>query len=165
MSLPFAFRSTALFRSTLLLVGAVAALVAQSAARADDPDPVAAVITRLRVQEAPQPVRERPQWRAPHKVVLLAFANGRGWAGREAAFAAAAPKAQIVVAKDMASAVTATADADVIIGFNPEICVPKIVDNDKQLRWIASMAAGVENWGGVEYCEAPHIFDQPSKQL
>ena len=146
MSLPFAFRSTALFRSTLtLLVGAVAALVAQSAARADDPDPVAAVITRLRVQEAPQPVRERPQWRAPHKVVLLAFANGRGWAGREAAFAAAAPKAQIVVAKDMASAVTATADADVIIGFNPEICVPKIVDNDKQLRWIASMAAGVEN--------------------
>ena len=146
MSLPFAFRSTALFRSTLtLLVGAVAALVAQSAARADDPDPVAAVITRLRVQEAPQPVRERPQWRAPHKVVLLAFASGRGWAGREAAFAAAAPKAQVVVAKDMASAVTATADADVIIGFNPEICVPKIVDNDKQLRWIASMAAGVEN--------------------
>jgi phosphoglycerate dehydrogenase-like enzyme len=146
MSLTFAFRSTALFRSTLrLLVGAVAALVVQSAARADDPDPVAAVITRLRVQEAPQPVRERPQWRAPHKVVLLAFANSRGWPGREAAFAAAAPKAQVVVVKDMASAVTATADADVIIGFNPEICVAKIVDSAKQLRWIASMAAGVEN--------------------
>jgi phosphoglycerate dehydrogenase-like enzyme len=146
MSSPFAFRSTALFRNTLaLLVGAIAALVAQSAARADDPDPVAAVITRLRVQEAPQPVRERPQWRAPRKVVLLAFGNDRGWAAREAAFAAAAPKAQVVVAKDMASAVTATADADVIFGFNPEICAPKIVDNDKQLRWIASMAAGVEN--------------------
>jgi phosphoglycerate dehydrogenase-like enzyme len=146
MSSPLAFRSTALFRGTLaLLVGAVAALVVQSAARADDPDPVAAVITRLRVQEAPQPVRERPQWRAPHKVVLLAFANSRGWPGREAAFVAAAPKAQVVVAKDMASAVAATADADVIIGFNPEICVSKIVDNAKQLRWIASLAAGVEN--------------------
>ena len=146
MSSPFAFRSTALFRSTLvLLVGAVTAVTAQSTARADDPDPVAAVITRLRVQEAPQPVRDRPQWRTPRKVVLLAFAYGRGWAGREAAFAAAAPKAQIVVAKDMASAVKETADADAIIGFNPEICVPKIVDNDKQLRWIASLAAGVEN--------------------
>jgi phosphoglycerate dehydrogenase-like enzyme len=146
MSSPFAFRSTALFRSTLvLLAGAAAALVAQSAARADDPDPVAAVITRLRVQEAPQSVRDRPQWRAPHKVVLLAFVNGRGWPGREAAFAAVAPKAQVVVAKDMVSAVAATADADVIIGFNPEICAAKIIDNAKQLRWVASLAAGVEN--------------------
>jgi phosphoglycerate dehydrogenase-like enzyme len=146
MSSPFAFRSIALFRSILLLlIGAVAALTAQSTARADDSDPVATVITRLRVQEAPQPVRDRPRWRTPHKVVLLAFAYGRGWASRESAFAAAAPKARIVVAKDMASAVKETADADVIVGFNPEICVPKIVDNDKQLRWIASMAAGVEN--------------------
>jgi len=146
MSLPFAFRSTALFRSTLaLLVGAIAALMVQSSARADDPDQVATVIKRLRVQEASQPVRERPQWRAPHKVVLLAFASSRGWADREAAFAAAVPKVKVVVAKDMASAVAETADADVIVGFNPEICVSKIVDNDKQLRWIASMAAGVEN--------------------
>jgi phosphoglycerate dehydrogenase-like enzyme len=151
MSPLFAFRLTAPFRSILvhralaLLVVVTAALAAQSAARAEDPDPVAAAITRLRIQEAPQPVRERPQWRAPRKVVLLGFSKNRGWIGREAAFAAAAPKAQIVVAKDMASAVAATADADVIIGFNPEICVPKIVDNDKQLRWIASLAAGVEN--------------------
>jgi phosphoglycerate dehydrogenase-like enzyme len=151
MSPLFAFRLTAPFRSTLvhralaLLVVVTAALAAQSAARAEDPDPAAAAITRLRIQEAPQPVRERPQWRPPRKVVLLGFSKNRGWIGREAAFAAAAPKAQIVVAKDMASAVAATADADVIIGFNPEICVPKIVDNDKQLRWIASLAAGVEN--------------------
>jgi phosphoglycerate dehydrogenase-like enzyme len=159
MSSPFAVRSTALFRSTLaLLVGAVAALLVHSAARADDPDPVAAVITRLRVQEAPQPVRERPQWRAPRKVVLLAFANGRGWGGREAAFAAAAPKAQIVVAKDMASAVTAAADADVIVGFNPEICVAKIVDNAKQLRWIVSMAAGVENCMAVPGIRARNLL-------
>jgi phosphoglycerate dehydrogenase-like enzyme len=114
-------------------------------ARANDADPVAALIAKLRVQEAPQPVRERSQWRAPRKVVLLAFGSSRGWAGREAAFAAAAPKTQVVVAKDMAAAVTATADADAIIGFNPDICSPKLIDNDKQLRWIASLAAGVEN--------------------
>jgi phosphoglycerate dehydrogenase-like enzyme len=159
MSSPFAVRSTALFRSALtLLLGAVAALLVYSTARADDPDPVAAVITRLRVQEAPQPVRDRPQWRAPRKVVLLAFSNGRGWAGREAAFAAAAPKAQIVVAKDMASAVTAAADADVIVGFNPEICVAKIVDNAKQLRWIVSMAAGVENCMAVPGIRARNLL-------
>jgi phosphoglycerate dehydrogenase-like enzyme len=103
------------------------------------------VITRLRVQEAPQPVRERAQWRAPKKVVLLEFGNPRGWAGRQQAFAAAAPKAQIVVATDMASAANATADADVIVGFNPEICSAQLIDNAKQLRWLESLAAGVEN--------------------
>jgi phosphoglycerate dehydrogenase-like enzyme len=117
----------------------------QPAARADDADAVAAVIARLRVQEAPQPVKERAQWRAPRKVVLLAFGADRGWAGRETAFAAAAPKAQVVVVKDMAAALTATVDADAIVGFNPEICSAKIIDNARQLRWIASLAAGVEN--------------------
>jgi phosphoglycerate dehydrogenase-like enzyme len=138
-------RARALFRGMALLVGALGALTAQSAARADDADAVAAVITRLRVQEAPQPVKERAQWRAPRKVVLLAFGADRGWTGRETAFAAAAPKAQVVVVKDMAAALTATADADAIVGFNPEICSAKIIDNAKQLRWIASLAAGVEN--------------------
>ena len=142
----FTVRSTALFRSTLAgLIGAIAVIVAPQIARADDANPVPALIAKLRVQEAPQPVRERAQWRMPRKVVLLAFANSRGWAGREAAFAAAAPKVQVVVAKDMAAAVAATADADAIVGFNPEICSPKLIDNAKQLRWIASLAAGVEN--------------------
>jgi phosphoglycerate dehydrogenase-like enzyme len=135
----------ALFRGVALLVGAVGALTAQPAARADDRESVAAIMTRLRVQEAPQPVKERAQWRAPRKVVLLAFAAGRGWGGREEAFAAAAPHAQVLVAKDLPEALKATADADVIVGFNPEICSAKIIDNAKQLRWIASLAAGVEH--------------------
>jgi phosphoglycerate dehydrogenase-like enzyme len=125
--------------------------MAQPAARADDADSLAAIITRLRVQEAPQPVKERAQWRAPRKVVLLAFHERGGWQGREKAFAAAAPKVQVVVAKDMAAALAATTDADAIVGFNPEICSAKIIDNAKQLRWIASLAAGVE-----------HCMDVPS---
>jgi phosphoglycerate dehydrogenase-like enzyme len=146
MSSLFPIRSFAPFRGALvLLTGVFAVLVAQPAAHADDSDSVAAVITKLRIQEAPQPVRERAQWHAPRKVVLLEFGNGGGWAGRQEAFAAAAPKARVVVAKDMASALKATADADVIIGFNPGICRPEIVDNAKQLRWLASLAAGVEN--------------------
>jgi phosphoglycerate dehydrogenase-like enzyme len=128
-----------------LLVGALGALTAQFAARADDADSLATIMTRLRVQEAPQPVKERPQWRVPRKVVLLAFNERGGWQGREKAFAAAAPKAQIVVAKDMAAALAATTDADAIVGFNPDICSGKIIDNARQLRWIESLAAGVEH--------------------
>src|SRR5579859_3992203 len=130
-----------LTRGLALLIGMLGALMVQPPARADEANSVAATITRLRVQEAPQAIKERPQWRAPRKVVLLAFVADRGWAGREAAFAAAAPKAQVVVAKDMAAALAATADADAIVGFNPEICSPRIIDNARQLRWIASLAA------------------------
>ena len=111
----------------------------------DDSESLTSIMTRLRIQEAPEPVRASPQWRVPRKVVLLAFGSNRGWEGREAAFAAAAPKAHIIVAKDLAAAVAASADADVFVGFNPEICSAKLIDDDKQLRWLASLAVGVEN--------------------
>jgi phosphoglycerate dehydrogenase-like enzyme len=126
-----------------LLAGLLASCLVSLAAHADESASVASLITKLRVQEAPKPVRERSQWRAPRKIVLLEF-GGRSWAGRQEAFATAAPHAQVVVAKDMAAALSAVVDADGIVGFNPEICDPKIIDGAKQLRWIASLAAGVE---------------------
>jgi phosphoglycerate dehydrogenase-like enzyme len=144
MASTFTTRSTAIRGALVFLAAGLMTLSGSSAARADDGESVAAVITRLRTQEAPQPVRERKQWRTPKKVVLLEFGNPAGWAGRQEKFAAAAPKAQVVVARDLPSALSATADADVIVGFNPEICNPKILDNAKQLRWISSLAAGVE---------------------
>ncbi len=145
MRSPFTIRSTAVLPGVLgLFVAAVSVLALAPPARAEDTDAVAAVITRLHVQEAPQPVRERAHWRAPRKVVLLEFGNPAGWAGRKESFAAAAPKAQIVVATDMATAASATADADVIVGFNPEICSARLIDNARQLRWVESLAAGVE---------------------
>lgn len=144
MTRPLAIRSTAIRGALAFLAAGLMALSMPPAAHADDTESVAAVITRLRVQEAPQPIRERKQWRTPKKVVLLEFGNPRGWAGRQERFAAVAPKAQVVVATDLPSALSATADADVIVGFNPEICNPKIIDNAKQLRWMASLAAGVE---------------------
>jgi|SRR5581483_10804427 len=129
---------------TLLAAVWVIACVPVHAAAPDD-ESLTDLMTRLRVQQAPQPIREKPQYRVPRKVVLLAFGSGHGWEGHEAAFAAAAPKARIVVAKDMSEAEKATTDADVIVGFNPEICAARLIDNDRQLRWIASLAAGVEN--------------------
>jgi phosphoglycerate dehydrogenase-like enzyme len=143
MTLPLAIRSSAI-RGALAFLAAGLMTLSMPAARADDTESVTAVIMRLRVHEAPQPIRERKQWRVPKKVVLLEFGNPTGWAGRQEKFAAVAPKAQIVVARDLPSALSATADADVIVGFNPEICNPKIIDNAKQLRWISSLAAGVE---------------------
>ncbi len=142
-----------------LVVGGFVSLAAAPAlALGDEPESAASVITRLRVQEAPQPVRERAQWRAPRKVVLLEFGNVKGWAGRQEAFAAAAPKAQVVVATDMASAAAATADADVVVGFNPEICSAKLIDNAKQLRWLESLAAGVENCMAVPGVRARNLL-------
>lgn len=150
MALFHVFRRPMPLCGALALLAALAALShADAAHAADDTESLPALMTRLRIQEAPQPIRENPQWRAPKKVVLLAFGPGRGWEGREAAFAAAAPNAHIVVAKDMAAAVAATTDADVLVGFNPEICSAKLIDADKPLRWLASLAAGVEICMGV----------------
>lgn len=128
-----------------LLVSGWMALGTCGAARADEAESLASAMARLHVQEAPGPVSQRPQWRSPRKVVLLELRGSAEWEGRQQAFAAVAPKAQIVVVKDLAAAVAATADADVLIGHNPDICNPKILDNDKQLRWVASLGAGVEN--------------------
>jgi phosphoglycerate dehydrogenase-like enzyme len=58
----------------------------------------------------------------------------------------------------MASAASATADADVIVGFNPEICSAKLLDNAKQLRWLESLAAGVENCMAVPSVRARNLL-------
>lgn len=128
--------------ATVLL--GVYAVSSQSAAAPDAAESPAAVIARLRLREAPVPVRERPGWRAPRKIVLLGFDAQYRELGRRA-LANAAPGAQFVVAPDRAAAIAAARDADVLIGFNPEICDPAIIDHARQLRWIQSLAAGVEN--------------------
>ena len=138
-----------------LLAGGLIGLGTSGTVRADDTESLPAVMARLHVQEAPEPVRQRAKWRPPHKVVLLELGRSGEWEARQQAFAAAAPQAQIVVAKDLAAAITAAADADVLIGHNPDICNAKIIDNDKQLRWIASLGAGVENCMAV-----PSVHDR-----
>lgn len=115
--------------------------VADAAAPAPE---VARVIERHRLDASPTPVRESPRWHAPRKVLLLEF-GPRGWQGTAEAMRTAAPGAQIVSATNAAQALAAAPDADVIIGFNPEICDPRIIGAATQLRWLASLAAGVEN--------------------
>ncbi len=104
---------------------------------------VASVLARLRLAEAPTPVRDRKGWHPPRKVMLLAF--DRRSADERDALAAAVPNARFVIARNRAEAIAKAADTDVLIGFNPEICDRGIIDAARQLRWIQSLAAGVEN--------------------
>jgi phosphoglycerate dehydrogenase-like enzyme len=120
---------------------AVASIYGASAACAAQPNAVTAVISRHALQEGATPIRQSPLWRTPRKIVLLQF--GGQWEHTEA-FRRAAGNTNLVVVSDVNSAAAAVADADGIIGSNPEICDARIINNAKQLRWLASLSAGVE---------------------
>ncbi len=105
---------------------------------------VSELIGSLQLVAAPSPVKQRPDWRVPHKVMLLEFGS-QDWAPRQAQFAAAAPHTEIVVAHDMTEALAQAAGTDVLVGFNPEVCAPRLLSAATDLRWIESLAAGVEN--------------------
>jgi phosphoglycerate dehydrogenase-like enzyme len=123
---------------TAVAAGAFAPSI-EAAASAD----VAQLIERHRLDAAPAPVSQSPLWRAPRKVLLLQFGIG-AWEGRAEAMRAAAPGVEIIAAPTRAEALAAAPEADVIIGFNPEICDPQIIGAAKRLRWLASLSAGVE---------------------
>jgi phosphoglycerate dehydrogenase-like enzyme len=103
---------------------------------------VAATLTRYGAQEYPAAAREDARWRQPRKILLLQF--GQRW-GQMEEFRAAAGKAELVIANNPSAAIAAAADADVIMGSNPEICDARIINAARQLRWLASFSAGVEN--------------------
>ncbi len=139
----------------LAAAGAVAA-APQPTASPDSVETPAAVIARLRLQESPTPVRDRRDWRPPRKIVLLAF--DRHTAAERDRLASAVPGAAFVVATDRASAIEEAANADVLIGFNPEICDPAIIDHARELRWILSLAAGVEHCVAIPSVRARHLL-------
>jgi phosphoglycerate dehydrogenase-like enzyme len=126
-------------RIALCLLGALTFLTSTAFA-----DATGDLIKSLQLVAAPTPVKQRPDWRVPHKVLLLEFGK-QDWAPRQAQFAAVAPHTQVVVAHNMAEAIAQAPDTDVLVGFNPEICAPPLLTAAKDLRWIESLAAGVEN--------------------
>ena len=122
----------------LVLLGAVGSAIlhcpalpaAQPAAPAAA-DEVVAAIARHGIQQGAEPARNHPAWRAPRKIVLLQF--GLRWS-RPDEFRRAAGATPLVIANSPAEAMTAVVDADVIIGYNPEICDPRIINAARQLR-------------------------------
>lgn len=137
-----------------LVCAVLAFLCPTLASAADDPKAVADLISRLRLEESPTPVKERPDWRVPKKIVVLGGLRDR------AAFAAAAPGAQVVVVRDVASAAREARDADIIVGLTsyPGICEPEIIDHAKQLRWIHSLSAGVERCMALPSVESRNLL-------
>ena len=122
-----------------LVVGVAALAKDPPAASAD----VQALITRLGLHEAEQPVIERKGWQKP-KVIL---ARDPGDAARRDALQAAAPDAKVIFVSvsDNAAALKAVANADAIIGF----CTPEILQRAKRVQWIQMLSAGVERCVGI----------------
>ncbi len=126
-------------RVTLCALGALLCLVPRAFA-----DTTAELVKSLQLVAAPAPVKQRPDWRVPHKVMLLEFGK-QDWGPRQAQSSAAAPHTQIVVAHNMSEALAQAPGTDVLVGFNPEICAPQLLSAATDLRWIESLAAGIEN--------------------
>jgi phosphoglycerate dehydrogenase-like enzyme len=123
---------------SLLLAASATTLAANSSSTPSD---IQALITRLGLHEAEQPVSERKGWHKPKLVV----ARDPGDAARRDALQAAAPDVKVVFAKDNDAALNAAANADAIIGF----CTPEILQRAKRLQWIQLLSAGVERCVGV----------------
>ncbi|HEX3837184.1 MAG TPA: D-2-hydroxyacid dehydrogenase [Steroidobacteraceae bacterium] len=102
------------------------------------------LIRSLQLVAAPTPVKQRPDWRVPRKVMLLEFGK-QEWAPRQSEFSTAAPETRVIVVHNMTEALAQAPGTDVLVGFNPEICAPQLLAAATQLRWIESLAAGVEN--------------------
>ena len=126
-----------------------------AAAPAFAADDLASILERYGIQEFATAVRDDALWRGPRKVLLLQYGSHRG---DLEAFRAVAPGVTVVVANDQRSAAAAAADADVIVGSNPEICDAGIINKAQQLRWLASLSAGVENCMELPAAKARRII-------
>ena len=99
-----------------------------------DPD-TAALIERLGLVEAATPVRERPGWRKPQRILVWNLAPELA-----ASLQAAAPGVELVMVKDAAEASARAGNADAVLG----LCSPELLAAGPNIRWIQSYSAGVE---------------------
>jgi phosphoglycerate dehydrogenase-like enzyme len=109
------------------------------AAAADAPanvDPATtALIERLGLVESATPVRDRPGWRKPERILVWNLAPQLA-----ASLQAAAPGVELLMAKDAAEAAALAKDADAVLG----LCSPELLAAGPNIRWIQSYSAGVE---------------------
>jgi phosphoglycerate dehydrogenase-like enzyme len=125
-----------------MIAAALAIAPVAPAGQAPNVGDIAAVVARYSLVEGATPVGAHPRWRKPAKIVLLQLSQP--WAQLDGIRSAAAG-ANVVSVRDVAAAAAAVVDADVLIGHNPEICDPRIVNSARDLRWLVSLNAGVEN--------------------
>lgn len=137
----------------LLLAGVFVATAAGAAAPELALDPA---LERMGAQEAATDFRSNPRWRAPAKVLLLAWGYG-GLDAQVDALRAAVPGVRLVAATDMAEALREAPDADAIVGFNPLICDPQLLEAARELRFLQSLSTGVEHCLDVPAVQRPDM--------
>ena len=119
--------------SALILSMAMGASAQEAAAECAHCD-AEALIAEVNLREAPAPVRERPGWTAPRKIVV------RGDDAFVHSLQAVAPGVELVAAPDHESAVRAAPGADAVIGY----CSAEILEAGERLEWIQILSAGAE---------------------
>jgi len=100
----------------------------------EDARSVQQVLAELNLKQAPAPVRERPGWRKPQRIVVRADQERLAW------LQPAAPGVELVAAPTSAAAAELVGDADAAIGF----CSESLLTAGKALRWIQLPYAGAE---------------------
>jgi phosphoglycerate dehydrogenase-like enzyme len=97
----------------------------------------AALIERFELREGPAPVRDRPGWAPPVRIVVADVAAADFLRG-------IAPNAEVVGVpglRNFADMAKAVEGADVLIG----LCSPEIVEAGKNLQWIQLLNAGADS--------------------
>jgi phosphoglycerate dehydrogenase-like enzyme len=97
----------------------------------------AALVERFELREGPTPVRDRPGWAPPVRIVVADVAAADFLRG-------IAPKAEVVGVpglRNFADMAKAVEGADVLIG----LCSPEIVEAGKNLQWIQLLNAGADS--------------------
>jgi phosphoglycerate dehydrogenase-like enzyme len=117
-------------------LGALLLFCMHSSHAAEDSDNVPNILQELGIREDSTPVRERKNWRAPKKIVVVGGAPG---------FPDRVRGAEIIRVQDVPAAAKAAQDADIVVGMMRDgTCDSSIIENARQLRWILSLSAGVE---------------------
>jgi phosphoglycerate dehydrogenase-like enzyme len=131
-SLPHQLRVAGL-GGALILAMAVGASAQEAAAGCTDCD-AEALIAELGLRQAPAPVRERPGWTAPRKIVV------RGDEAFVRSLQPAAPDVELVAAANVEAAVRAAPGADAVLGY----CSSELLEAGDRIQWIQIYSAGAE---------------------
>ena len=118
----------------LPLLAAVALALGDPAHGAEGPASVESLIQRYQLEQSTVPVKERPGWRKPRRILV-----GGAAVSMLPALQAVAPQVEFIVANSSNLASQAAA-ADVLFG----ICSPQAVAAGKSVQWISLLSAGVE---------------------
>ena len=97
----------------------------------------AALIERFELREDNAPVRERPEWAAPRKIVVADVAV----ADALRPLARGAEVVGVAGLRNFAGMADVIADADVLVG----LCTPELIAKGRKLRWVQLLNAGADS--------------------